>query len=101
MLRITVELHGDFTVLKVEGSLREPWVEELERCWRSTCATRPAKRVRVELKDVSFVDDRGKVLLTEMAYNGAELVATGVMMNATLQDIVPLGMSHSNRWERT
>ena len=101
MLRITVELHGDFTVLKVEGNLREPWVAELERCWRSTCATRPAKRVRVELKDVSFVDDRGKVLLTEMAYNGAELVATGLMMNAILEDIATVGASHSNRQEQT
>jgi hypothetical protein len=96
MLCITVELHGDFTLLKVEGSLREPWVGELERSWRTTCATRPAKRVRVELKDVSFVDDRGKVLLTEMAHNGAELVATGLMMNAVLQDIAPVGMSHSD-----
>ena len=47
----------------------------------------PGKRLRVELSEVDFVGDQGKILLTEMLHSGAELVATGPMMKALLADI--------------
>lgn len=87
MLRITVDQSGDPVVLKVEGKLKGPWVTELERCWQSTRANFPGKSLRVELSEVDFVEDRAKILLTEMLHSGAELVATGPMMNALLADV--------------
>lgn len=87
MLRITVDRPGDPIVLKVEGKLKGPWVRELERCWQSTRANFPGKRLRVELSEVDFVEDQGRILLTEMLHSGTELVATGPMMKAFLADI--------------
>jgi hypothetical protein len=87
MLRITVDQSGDPVVLKVEGKLKGPWVTEMERCWQTTQANFPGKRVRVDLGEVDFVEDQGRVLLTEMLHSGAELVATGPMMKALLADI--------------
>ena len=87
MLRITVDQSGASVVLKVEGKLKGPWVTELERCWQSTQANLPGTRVRVDLSEVDFVEDRGRILLTEMLHCGAELAATGPMMKALLADI--------------
>jgi hypothetical protein len=87
VLRITANLCSDPLVLKVEGKLRGPWVIELEHCWKSTCASYPGHRLRIELNDVTFVEDRGKVLLAEMLHRGAELVAVGPMMASILEEI--------------
>ena len=34
MLRITTTDSGEKVILKLEGKLAGPWVEEFERCWR-------------------------------------------------------------------
>lgn len=87
MLRITSNLDSDPIVLKVEGKLKGPWVTELEHCWQSARATCPGHRLRIELNDITFVEDRGKILLTEMLHSGVELIATGPMMKSILEDI--------------
>jgi len=87
MLRITADLNSDPIVLKVEGKLKGPWVTELEHCWQGARANCPGHRVRIELNDITFVEDRGKVLLTEMLHSGVKFIATGPMMKSILEDI--------------
>ena len=86
MVRITSDEHGNCVLLRVEGSLRGPWVAELERIWQSSRA--PDKHVCVNLEGVSFVDDPAKGLLRRMVENEVELSATGPMMTAIVQEIV-------------
>ena len=86
MVRITTEAQNDYVVLRVEGSLRGPWVSELERVWRRTRDRH--KHLCVKLADVSYVDDAAKVLLTRMFQNGTELSARGPFMTAIVQDIM-------------
>ena len=87
MLRITADLCSDPIVLKVEGKLRGPWVTEPERYWQSTRANCRGHRLRIELNDITFVEEQGKVLLAEMLHSGVELVATGPMITSILEDI--------------
>ncbi len=87
MLRITVDQHGNPIALKLEGKLKGPWVTELEHCWQSVRHDCDGKRLRVELSNVTFVEEPGKILLTEMVHSGAELVATGPMMKSILEEI--------------
>lgn len=87
MLRITVDQQRDPVVLKVEGKLAGPWVRELEMCWQNTRRKCAGRRLRVELSDVGFVEDRGRVLLKEMLHSGDELVASGPMMTSILEEI--------------
>jgi len=87
MLRITADLCSDPIVLKVEGKIKGVWVAELEHCWQSARVNCPGHRLRIELSDITFVEDQGKVLLTEMLHSGVELVATGPMMKSILEDI--------------
>jgi hypothetical protein len=85
MLKISKQDNGNQTVLELEGKLAGPWVEELRGCWQKSAGG--GRSVRIELCAVSFVDETGKILLTEMHQQGAELVAEGCMNKAIVEEI--------------
>jgi anti-anti-sigma regulatory factor len=91
MLRITVNNDVEATRLIIEGKLMGAWAPELEGCWRQAAAARPARRIIVELTDVSFVDEGGAELLRLMAAAGVELIATDVLMKALVEEITEGG----------
>jgi ABC-type transporter Mla MlaB component len=78
MLRITTQ-EKEMPTLKLEGKISGPWVQVLEVCWGQARERSPSL-VRVDLTDVTFVDDTGKALLTRMAARGTELVARGPLI---------------------
>ena len=85
MLKITTKTDVASTVLELEGKITGPWVNELEGCWwLAVMVDRP---VRVMLKTVTFIDQAGRKLLTEMHRDGAELVAEGCMTKAIVEEI--------------
>jgi hypothetical protein len=85
MLKITTQNGPAQTVFELEGKLAGPWVEELKGCWRK--AGGGDRPVRILLCAVTFVDEQGKDLLTEMYRRGAELVAEGCMTKAIVDEI--------------
>jgi hypothetical protein len=87
MLKITTQTDTTTTVFELEGKLAGPWVKELEGAWREA-ADSPDQPVRVLLCAVTFIDDKGKKLLTEMYQHGAELVAEGCMNKAVVEEIM-------------
>jgi hypothetical protein len=85
MLRITTRNDGDRTIFELEGKLAGPWVAEMTACWRKAAeANRP---VAVLLKHVSFIDNAGKTLLSEMCRDGAEIAGAGCMTRVTVEEI--------------
>ncbi len=56
MLKITTLLNAESTVLRLEGRLAGPWVQELERCWDSTVGTPTHSPLSVDLSAVTYVD---------------------------------------------
>ena len=89
MMKATIEREGTRTRLRVEGKISGPWVEELRRCWESLPAQGPQHQIMVELADVSFIDDRGKALITQMVQAGAEIWAQGCATAAIVKSILP------------
>ena len=87
MLKVTVEERGNRIIFRVEGKLRGPWVIELERCWRSTSSRMNGKSFSVDLDEVTFIDDQGKALLTEMDSAGVELVANEWVARSAIEQI--------------
>lgn len=77
MLRITTETKSDSIRMKLEGSIRGPWVDELNKAWESM--KKLGKRtIVVELAGVRFADSAGRELLVNIRKSGAELAgATG------------------------
>ena len=49
MLRITTTDIGEKVTLKLEGKLSGPWVEEFERCWRTSADIYKSKGLVVDL----------------------------------------------------
>ena len=100
MLRITVEEKPDRIRFRLEGKLMGSWVEELERCWISIRNFGPVNRFFVDLSSVSFVDDRGKALLTRMVSQGAKLRAKGLLMTSLAKKIVGRSSGQVDERER-
>jgi ABC-type transporter Mla MlaB component len=87
VLRIDIQHGEEATSFTIAGKLSKPWVEELEKCWRSEMASDSARPVAVELSAVTYVDSTGKQLLTEMRRQGVTLVPSGCLMKAIVEEI--------------
>jgi hypothetical protein len=85
MLRVTVHEVGALYRLELAGKLGGPWVAEAEHIWRSSSCTN--KRIEVDLRQVTGVDEAGRKLLLAMHQAGARLIAEGVAMTALIEEI--------------
>jgi hypothetical protein len=43
--------------------------------------------MRIDLSGITYVDDKGRELLARMIQDGTELLATGVMTTAVIEEI--------------
>jgi ABC-type transporter Mla MlaB component len=83
MLRIvTQSADPSGMLLKLEGKLLEPWVEELERSINSSLG-RPSG-LRLDLSALLFADTAGVQVLSRLIRGGATLVACSGFIAALL-----------------
>ena len=87
MLRITVLNDPETTRLKLEGKLAHEWVHEAELAWASLGTMQGNKELVVDLLGVSFVDELGEKLLTEMHGANAKLIGSGPLISALIAAI--------------
>jgi hypothetical protein len=87
MMKITFCNSSESAVLKVEGKLAGPWVDELERTWHSLNGTQISGHLQVDLCAVTYVDEEGKRLLQEMHKAGVDLVGDGIMTRYIIEKI--------------
>jgi hypothetical protein len=105
MLRITVHEDGGQCRLELAGKLGGPWVAETENVWRSAPCS--GKRIEVDMREVTGVDDTGRELLAAMHRAGASFTAEGVAMLALVEEITgeitgkqPLNGTKRQRWNK-
>jgi hypothetical protein len=87
MLRIThaqTEAERRWTLC---GQLTGPWVVELRACWERSRRVAAGARTVVDLSDVTFIDESGERLLSQMRSEGAEFVAAGVDTKHLLKNL--------------
>ena len=87
MLRIGVHDENGLTRFTIEGKLAGPFAAELEKCWRTVASAEPSKSIVVNLASVTFVDSESRELLVRMRRQGVELVPTGCLMRAIVEQI--------------
>jgi anti-anti-sigma regulatory factor len=87
MLRITTTNDATLITFKLEGRIAGPWVDELRNCWEKLPVESSSRAIRVDLREVTFVDADGKQLLAAMHRQGAELIASGCLMKAVVSEI--------------
>jgi hypothetical protein len=78
MFRVSYSDTADGQRWSLHGRLAGPWVDELRCCWKHARDRAPLARAIVDLKEVTFIDQDGEMLLAEMRNAGAVLIATGV-----------------------
>src|ERR1700722_1572766 len=87
MLRITharTETEQRWTLC---GRLTRPWVAELRASWENSRPGGANARMIVDLSDVTFIDESGERLLSEMGSDGAEFIAAGVETKDLLKNL--------------
>ena len=95
VLRITVEQNPEAIVLKLEGRLAGPWVEELDRVWIETAPSLQERKLSLDLRQTTFADAGGiRILKTIYSQTGARILA-GTPWTQYLADEVTTSNSSS------
>lgn len=87
MLMITEHHNANALTFKLAGALAGDWAIEFERCWRSATSSLKASCSRVDLTEVTFVDEIGKDLLGLLMKEGAELIAHDILMKSIVEEV--------------
>ena len=85
MLRITLQEDGAIWRLHLAGRLEGAWVAETENAWRSAPVS--GRRVEIDMREVTWIDQAGRCLLQAMNQTGARFIAKGVAMEALVEEI--------------
>jgi len=85
MIHVTTADEPASTIITVDGKLAGECVESV----KVTCteAIAKGKPVRVYLRDVSTIDERGRTLLRELARKGVGLKAAGIYSSYVVEEI--------------
>jgi hypothetical protein len=73
VLRVTTITAKGAPVLKLEGKLGGPWVDELQNYWTEFATGAHRSAIKIDMRGVSYVDHRGRNLLLRMEREGAAL----------------------------
>ncbi len=76
MLKISINDDTRVAALKVEGKIVGPWAAELARAWPDLWASTSQKELRLDIRNVTFMDRDGTQVLREIVRaTGAEVLA--------------------------
>ena len=88
MMKIQMkELDGQL-ILQVEGRLAGAFVPEMEDCWKVARASRPDRKISVDLKNVTCIDRAGRYLLQSMHGSGVGFLRAGLAIQDILEQIM-------------
>lgn len=85
MLRITTTDANQKVTIKLEGKLAGPWVEEFERCWRTSVDIYKGREIQIDLTGVTYVDHGGKKLLCSLSK--AQFIGSGLLPKFLIDEI--------------
>jgi anti-anti-sigma regulatory factor len=76
VLRISAEPTESVVTMRLEGKVVGPWVDECHRAWQAIRVELGLKKLRLDVRGVTFMDSRGITLLREIRkLSGAEVLA--------------------------
>ncbi len=79
MLRINVINTPEAIRFVLSGKLYGPWASELAAVWQENLKTVGNRKIVVDLKETTAIDQMGVRLLADMCDAGAKLVTSGVL----------------------
>ena len=85
MIRVTRSEQPSRTILTVDGQLSGESVSIVETCCKQ--AESDGNPVEISLRDLTGVDEDGRVLLTKLAARGVRLTARGVYTSYLIETL--------------
>jgi hypothetical protein len=92
MIRIMTADRKETTKLTVEGTLSDEGAEAVQACCMQALSN--GKAVRLWLRDVSGISDRGLTMLRRLAAAGVDLTADGVYSSHVVDEIQSASRKH-------
>jgi hypothetical protein len=87
MLKIVTVDSPDQRKLVVQGRLVEPWVGELQRTWEEGREDFKGRKLMIDLKEVTALNQHAENILMDMMRHGAQLVAGAMITRNVLQHL--------------
>lgn len=94
MIHVTKTEERSRTVVTVDGQLSGDSIDVVETCCNQ--AESGGKPVQLFLRDVTTVDQTGRMLLTRLAAKGIRLAASGVYTSYLVQALTAGQTTHEN-----
>ena len=91
MIRILTAAEPSGITITVDGRLAGDYIDAVDTCVKQ--AIGQGKPVHLFLRDVSSIDESGRLLLGRLAARGVQLSATGVYSSYIVSEISPSGKS--------
>ena len=91
MLKITVTNTNRGTTFVLSGRLAGLWVRELRDCWLKQEVDEPVP-CHVDLREVTFIDEAGTRLLSQMSREGVTIQAAGCLTRVIVQNLGKTGV---------
>jgi len=85
MLRITIHEDGKVCRLVLAGRLEGAWVAETENAWRFSLG--PDRKIEVDLRQLTGIDNAGCDLLAVIHRAGACLIVEGVWLTTLIGEL--------------
>ena len=91
MVRIMTADELTSTTITVDGTLSGEGIEPVQTC--CVQALSKGKAVRLHLRDVCAIDERGRSMLRHLAAEGVDMTANGIYSSYIIDDIQSAGLS--------
>jgi len=73
--------------LVVEGTLTEPWVDELRKTWKHASQDAQGRKVIIDLDSATVISREGQDLILELMQDGARFTCGGVLTKYVLRKL--------------
>jgi anti-anti-sigma regulatory factor len=88
MIKIQLKELDRELILQVEGRLAGAFVPELESCWQAARVHHPNRKISVDLKNVTCIDQAGRYLLQLMHGKGVGFLRAGLAIQDILEQVM-------------
>lgn len=87
MFRISTIDDNDERRLIVEGTLVQPWVDELRRNWSDADQSLGGRQLVIDLTNATAIDAEAEATICELMKKGAKFRCSGVLTRHLLQQL--------------
>jgi hypothetical protein len=95
-LRITIQETEKTMEMKLEGRVAGPWAAELSLMWAETAPRLTQRKLSLDLRNITYVDDKGKRVLEAIYAETNAAFITDTPLTKFLAEEIAAGSTESH-----